>query len=338
METGKMGKLGKRKKVVYTVVMICFLFALLSLMRGYNKSKNSTMVMGGVLYDQAINYEDQTKHIENDKTVNDVEKYFRPSNLPVLNDRFTGSFISQYFDKKESEIELPKNLLQTPEDTILNYFSVLREAANPVKGKGAGCGTLGEATLPYPIAYNFLSEEYQKQLSFQQYLETFHNILHISLIKYRQVPLYENPNNIQRYFVELETIEGSETNKAVFAYYYGFVDLIQEGERFKISNLEFYQENYLCAPYHGWAYDAELSVQVRYGGWCKLIKEFYSTTQKGYVKNVLFMGTDGKEYNIVFYQLTNDTDIEIAQYEKDSNNRWKLIHFNPEDCLKKESD
>ncbi len=48
-----------------------------------------------------------------------------------------------------------------------------------------------------------------------------------------------------------------------------------------------------------------------------------------------FKGTDGNDYLIVFYQLTNDTDIEIAQYIKSEGQDWKLTNLNPEKCLEK---
>lgn len=267
----------------------------------------------------------------------DIETYFRPSKLPALNNRFDFRFFESYMDKKVSEIELPSYLFDTPEDTILNYFSILREAANTAEGKGAGCGTLGNAAIPYPAAYSFLTKAYQEQLSYEQYLKTFKNILHISLLKYNRVPLYGNPGNILRYFVEFETIEGNEKNQGSFAYYYGFVDLQKENGEYKISNLEFHGENYLCAPYHGWAYDAEMSVQIRYGGWCGMIEELYPVEQEGYVKYVLFQGKDGKDYAIVFYQLTNGTDLEIAQYRMGETGEWELIKLNPEDCIKEEN-
>lgn len=322
-----------KKKMVFAVpavIIICSLFFLL--LRYYNHLNTGTMVMGGMLFKQNPDDED-IKLSKKD----DVEKYFRPSGRPVLNDRFTARFIDNYFGKKVSEIKIPGYLLTTPEDTIINYFSILREAANTQDGKGAGCGSIGDGRAPYPIAYNFLTKSYQDKLSYKKYLETFKNILHISLVKYREVPVAENPDNIIRYFVEIETIQGSENYIANFAYYYGFIDLIDENGQYKISNIEFHEENYLCAPYHGWSYDAEASVQIKYGGWCNLIKEMYPTIQKDYIKNVAFQGTDGNDYLIVFYQLTNDNDIEIAQYIKNPDGSWKLIKLDPEKCLKDKS-
>lgn len=295
---------------------------------------------------EEVNIVEQDHAIEQNNTAEqanvDVETYFRPSNLPVLNTRDNVQFFDSYQDEKTKKVKLPENLLDTPENTLLNYFSILREAANPVKGKSAGCGTLGDAQTPYPIAYQFLTTEYQKELSFKAYQKTFQNILHTNLIKMHEVPVYANKDKILRYFVELETIEGTERNTGVFAYYYGYVDLKKEDKEYKISNLEFTAENYLCAPYHGWAYDAEASVQIRYGGWCNLIQSMNPIVQKGYVKNVSFVGTDGYEYRIVFYQLTNGTDVEIAQYRKKENRNWEQINLDPRKCLeekdKKEKD
>lgn len=264
----------------------------------------------------------------------DAETYFRPSKLPVLNNRNVYDVLKEYGFKEASEVKLTPSIFQTPEDSLLNYFSILREAANPTEDKGTGCGTLGESQIPYPIAYNFLSKSYQEQLSFKEYRKTFENILHINLLKYHSVPIYDKKDDILRYFVELETIEGTEKGQGVFAYYYGFVDFQKENGEYKISNLEFHGEDYLCAPYHGWAYDAQISVEARYGGWCDMIEKMYPVKQEGFIKNISFHGKDGKEYLIVFYQLTNDTDIEIAQYQKDEAGEWKLIKLNPEDCIK----
>ena len=264
----------------------------------------------------------------------DVEKYFRPSKLLVLNDRnLNKDFVDTYYWKEPSEITLPKDLFKTPEDTIINYFSVLREAANPQEGKLAGCGTLGNAKLPYPVAYNFLSSEYQKNLSYSEFLKTFENILHINLLKLKRVPVFENNSNSARYFVEFETIEGSEKAATYFAYYYGYVDIIKEDNQYRISDLEFYGEDYLCAPYHGWNHDAEAVVEIKYGGWCSLIKEQYPTQQDDYIKNIFFKGTDNNDYLIKFYQLTNDNDIEIAQYMKSEDGNWILIKLDPNLCL-----
>lgn len=287
--------------------------------------------MGGKLYSQEFGKEDNLNYF----IYEEVEKYVRPSDLPVLNKRAFGSrFFDDYYQKEASQITIPSELTKSPEDTILNYFSVLRDAANHQEGKRAGCGTIGQSKLPYPFAYQFLSQSYQDKLSYEQYMNTFLNILHMNLIKYKEVPVYDSPQNLIRYFVEIETIEGSDKDVAYFAYYYGFVDLVKEDMLYKISNLEFTGEDYLCAPMHGWAYDAEANVQIRYGNWCNLIQERLPTQTEGYIKRIPFHGTDGDDYIIVFFTLTNDTDVEIAQYRKENGGNWELIKLDPKNCLK----
>lgn len=80
-----------------------------------------------------------------------------------------------------------------------------------------------------------------------------------------------------KYFIEIETIEGSEKDVAYFAYYYGYLYILEEVNKYKISDLQYYGENYLCAPYYGWSYIVEKVVDFEYGGWCKLVKEIYLT-------------------------------------------------------------
>jgi hypothetical protein len=267
------------------------------------------------------------------KTINNTE-YFRPSQLPILNDReFKSGFLGEFYMKEPNEIILPNYLLESPEDSIINFFSILRHAANYVKGKGTGCGTLGYAKLPYPVAYNFLSPNYQERLSYDDFLALFENILHLNLIKLHLVPNDKICPDGLRYFIEFETIEGSEKDVAYFAYYYGYICLTKVDETYKIANLNFKGEDYLCAPYHGWNYIAEAVVDIKYGNWCSLVQKRYETQQDNYIKNIYFKGTDGYEYCIQFFQLTNGTDIEIAQYRKNKKDEWELININPEDCL-----
>lgn len=318
-----------KKKIIFIAFAFTLLTSLFFFQLYYKNLFSAKMVMGGMLYKQTFDNEEYK--IKSEKT--DVEKYFRPSKQPVLNDKDLNIVISNYYEKEPSEINLPDILFKTPEYSIINYFSILREAANPENGKFTGCGTLGQAKLPYPVAYDFLSADYQKKLPYEQYLKTFENILHINLLKLTEIPVYGRNADNPRYFVEIETIEGSDNGVGYFAYYYGFIDLVKEENKYLISDLKFYGENYLCAPYHGWSYDAEANVQIRYGGWCSLIKELYPTQQEGFIKKIYFKGTDGNDYLIVFFQLTNDTDIEIAQYIKSEGQDWKLTVLKPEECV-----
>ncbi len=300
----------KKLHIIGTLVVL----ALLNLGL-YNFKPKEKIVMGGE-YNQQIceDKEIATLTIEEE---NYNEKYFRPSKSEALNTKNTENI----------------SKAKTPEETIINYFSILREAANPDDKSNTGCGTLGEALNPYPKAYEYLDKDYKNRLSYKEFLKSFENILHINLIKMEQVPSdKEHPNDL-KYFVELETIEGSQKGVGYFAYYYGYIYLSEENGEYKISNIDYTGENYLCAPYHGWAYDAELSVDIRYGDWCKLIKEKFPVEKDDFHKKIKFIGTDNQEYIILFFTLTNGTDLEIAQYKKDADGKWKLIHLDPTKCL-----
>ncbi|WP_411682096.1 hypothetical protein [Clostridium thailandense] len=261
------------------------------------------------------------------------EKYFRPSPLPALNNKdFNPDFWQKYSDKNYNEITLPDWLFNSPKDTIINYFSILREAENISTG---GCGTIGLAKGPYPIAYNFLTSKYQSTIDFKAYLGLFKDIGHINLIKLENVTNENTPKGTYKYFIELETIEPSVNGNTSFAYYYGFVYLEKENGKYKISDIDLRGQDFLCAAYHGWRHNAELYVDTVYGGWCGLIKKRYPTEQKGYVKNIYASGTDGREYKFEFFQLTNGTDVEIQQFVKNASNQWEPITIDVEKCLKR---
>lgn len=289
------------------------------------------MVMGGRLHQQSIKESGEYK-VQEDRKLLVTEQYFRPSSLPILNIRDLSAY---FYGDDPRAIVLPDELLSTPEDTIINYFSALREAARPVKGIKTGCGTIGYAQTPYPVAYQFLSSQMQKEIPFQKYLKSFDNILHMNLIKLKQIPEDPKIPNTLKYFVEFETIEGSKKPQGLFAYYYGFVTLQKENNQFRITDVEWIEENFLCAPYHGWDWDAEAVVDVKYGTWCSMVEVRYPTEQVNFVKKVPFKGTDQTDYMIVFFELTNGTDIEIAQLKKDAHGNWGLIFINPEECLEK---
>lgn len=264
--------------------------------------------------------------------VETIEKHFRPSCLPALNQRLKQSdFFLPYYEKGPNEIVLPPELTATPYDTVLNYFSILREAEN---FDLRACGSIGQARLPFPIAYNFLSKEYQQTLSYEEYLASFSGIGHTSLIKLQRVP--DGKHGI-KYFYEIETIEGMSGKQAeYFAYYYGFIKLENTHLGYRITKIEKFPEDFLCAPYHGWNHDAEAVVGIKYGNWCKLIGKRYPTIKNGYVKNIYFHGTDGADYYFIFFELTNGTDVEIAQFRRGSDGRWNQIRMTPEvQCLDK---
>lgn len=295
-------------------------------------SKKNKVFIGGQYQKQFINLVGSRKDTINSS----VEKYFRPSKMQILNyKKFNYDFYDKYYGKNSTEINLPDYLFTSPEEAIINYFSILREAANYEENKKAGCGSIGEGKAPYPIAYNFLTQDHQKKLSYNKYIDSFKNILHINLLKIKEIPIQVNNLDKRKLFVEIETIEGSDQEATNFAYYYGYIYLIKEADGYKIEDIIFYGEVYLCAPYHGWSYVAENVVDIEYGEWCSLVKHRYPSIENGYVKIIPFKGTDGFDYKIEFVKLTNDTEVEISQFRKNTNGKWEFINIDPKDCLKK---
>ncbi|MEA3320680.1 MAG: hypothetical protein U9Q88_11685 [Bacillota bacterium] len=293
--------------------------------------KEMTLVMGSQYQPQTFGQtvvRNQTSIITN----SDVEKYFRPSHLPIKNTFFKSTqFFDPYYELSYKEIKLPATLTRTPDETILNYYSILREAENLTQNQLGGCGTVGMAKLPYPIAYNFFTKDYYKRVSYSEYLQSFAGIGHLNLIKMNRLPV---ENGMVPYFIELESIEGSSKGVTYFAYYYGYVQLKKEQNLYKIDQMKLYGEDFLCAAYHLWQHDAEAVVAIMYGDWCKLIKKQMPAKQDGYVKTIDFIGTDGANYRFIFYQLTNDTDVLISQYKKDYEGNWESIRIDPYQCLK----
>ena len=300
------------------------------------RNKKKDILVMGAIYEKQINQHTEDLEENNDYRKKDVEKYFRPSCHAVLNNRLTDlQFFQPYYEKSYSEIVIPPSLVDSPEHTIIHYFSILREAENLTSKQMGGCGTVGQAKIPFPIAYNFFTKEYQKKVPYSSYLQSFKGIGHTSLIKLNKLPSKPHSKTIS-YFIELETIEGSSKNLTYFAYYYGYVFIQKEDNTFKIADITLNGEDFLCAAYHLWQHNAEAVVDIEYGEWCKLVKKRLPTKKEGYIKKIDIIGTDGGEYQFVFFQLTNDTDILVSQYKKSPKGKWEWIKIDPESCLNKE--
>lgn len=322
--------MSKNKKIIGCSII---LFISIGFFIDISKFKLKNIVMGGE-YIEVI-HDTNKKIVENKEDYSSLERFFRPSKSPIINDKIEKSLYDMY-GNNPLEIKIDNKFLKTPEDTIINYFSVLREAANPPDDINTGCGSLGDGKGPYPVAYNFLTTEYKNKLSYKEYLKSFENKLHINLVKLNKVLPDENRPNDIKYFVELEVIEGSKENKGTFAYYYGYIYLDKEDGVYKIKDINYNLENYLCAPYHGWAWDAKLFVETEYGEyWCNMIDSELKVEKNDYEKKVYFKDKDGNEYYVLFYQLTNGVDIKIADYKKDKDGNWKGIYIDNEKCLDK---
>ncbi|RGW96442.1 hypothetical protein [Paraclostridium sordellii] len=316
-----------KTKILILIMSVVICFTTVSI--GESKNELSLILGGRYIKPYTIKHD---KRNDEYNQIKYMERFFRPSKLPILNDKIETSIYDLY-GSENLNFKIPDNLLKTPKYTIINYFSVLREAANPNKDTNTGCGSLGDTKGPYPVAYNFLTKAYKQQVSYNEYLKSFENKLHTNLIKLEKVPRdLEHPKD-DKYFVELEIIEGTNENRGVFGYYYGYIYVTKEDGVYKINYMQYSPENYLCAPYHGWNYDAEFVIDIKYKQWCSLVKGDIKINQDGYKKKIYFSDKNGNQYYVLFYQLTNGYDIKIADYKKDKNGNWKLIYINPEKCL-----
>lgn len=128
------------------------------------------------------------------------------------------------------------------------------------------------------------------------------------------IPAYAPPGTpagIQYYMVEIELITGTKVNAdeeqhagSQFAYYYGLItteDTPDEG--WKIKNIHYIPEDFLCAPMHSWFYPSEAIMQIVYGDNLKLIDkidisfsmDIFSTTETG--KKQIFWAVSGKTWS-----------------------------------------
>lgn len=315
------------------MILLITILAMIGYQRIHSK-EISQLVMGAQLFQQSQEPgEDKVK-----KAVSDLESYIRPSKLPILNTRIYSQMFNMQGDGNQpsppEKVKIPTEYFSSPEETVLNYFSILRDAENLTADKIGGCGTVGASRYPFPLAYNFFTPEYQSKVPYEQYMKSFEGIGHTSLIRMQKLPPDQLHPQDLRYFVELETIEGSDKGVTYFAYYYGPLYIQKQGEKYLISDVQLTGEDFLCAPMHGWAYDAEANVSTRYGYWCNMVQTLYPAQEEGFMKNIYFKGTDGFDYWIQFMHLTNGTDVEVAQYRKDKTGKWETVYLHPEDCVK----
>lgn len=257
------------------------------------------------------------------------ESYFRPSKLEALNNNFADF---DTFSETFQNDTVPSNLLDTPLNTALNYYSVLQQAENLTEKKSGGCGTIGYAKTPYPIAYNFLSENNKLSMTYSEYLASFEGIGHINLIKL--IPITTDSNVKYKYFIELEILEGSDNGATTFSYYTGEVLIIKANGLYYIDSQYLTPEDFFCAPYHGWSHNAETYVEIVYGNWCGLIMKQYSPQQDASKKRIIVDGTDNKKYMFEFARLTNGTDMFISSLVQ-NNSDWVPVEIDINKCLDK---
>ena len=229
----------------------------------------------------------------------------------------------------------PVPVFSHSQDVVLAYWGILEDASN-MEGFSGGCGTIGNAGLPYPYAYQLLTPDAQKRMPLQAFIDSFAGYGHINLLAL--YPAYappDTPPDTAYYMVELESITGRpetddirlrEPGGSLFAYHYGLITVKNLPDKgWKIEKLDFIPEDFLCAPYHGWSYDATLIVDIVLQYNQKVVEKIEKTVVQDNLVTVSASG-HGQQYRFVFVRLANGYDILLHQYLlKDG--QWKEVNL-----------
>lgn len=309
-----------RKDIIKTILII-IIGILLIVSFKIIKYNFSMYKIGAEIHKQQDKEENYTKTVFNNNEDDFYEGRFqRPSKDPGVKLKYKFD-VSKEYPKKYS----------SSQGIIEAYYSILKDASNMMNFQG-GCGTIGDAKAPYPYAYELLSEDTKKHISLEEFEKSFEGIGHITLLKY--LPAYSPPNtpkNIKYYFAEIEVITGApeseDKNKpSYFAYYYGIITTEHnETGGWKIKSIDYFPEDFLCAPWHQWDWESKMLAQIIYGDWYKLIDKIDKVKKQGEYISVYASGKD-KSYRFDFVRLTNGEDILLHEYVREDD-KWKEVNI-----------
>lgn len=305
------------KKYRKPVMILSLAFiSLLGLLIIYRQT-STEYFMGALVH--YISYPEEAQ--EGTLTVSDMasgksERFQRPSRQPALNTKYS------FIDLQNPNENVP--VFRDPEDLIKAYYGLLREAAN-MEGYHGGCGTIGFHKSPYPYAWKLLTEDYRKELTLEKFVDSFRGTGHTTLLKL--VPAWAppgTPENTLYYMVEIEVITGPEITEkskntpqpSYFAYYYGLITVEDTGRNgWKIKRIDYLPEDFLCAPYHGWQWDASALVETIHGNLYGIVEKIDSVDKQDSLYMVYAVG-NGQLYRFDFVRLTNGEDILIRENVK----------------------
>ncbi len=315
------------RKIVQTFGLIIGILAILAICTFVCHSQKAAHYAGGMILTAVYPTVEGSSPAINEQREDYGERFQRPSKKLPLPNPYTFQSYSQ---------SNTKNQFEHPEDVIYAYFGVLKEASNML-GYSGGCGTIGDASQPYPYAFEMLTPEVKKNMTLEQFEESFRGIGHITFLQLHSMPSPKNaPIDEQYYMIEIEVItgpkEGNEDYKeelSYFAYYYGIVTVKESGGNWGIQEIDYYPEEFLCAPYHGWFYDATAVVQIVYMENLKIVDEITDTVVKDDMIYIYAYG-NGKQYRFDFVRLTNGHDILINENIK-KGEKWVSVNLLPED-------
>lgn len=282
------------------------------------EKKSEDSLMGGYFNKEGLfNHEEESVGDSSFEVMNftteEYQRFFRPSQSKVL----VNTFYYGMFEEKE----LPS--FTKPTDAIYAFFGVLRDAAY-MKDYTIGCGTIGDSIAPYPVAYQLLTKEKQEKMSYEQFLASFNGIGHIDMLHLVELPTWVTTSEKREqlyYMVEVEAIQGRankgdmETAQGFFGYYYGIIGVKKEGMNgYRLDEIYFAPENWLCAPFHGWHYDAPSMIEIVFDTQMTITNVKTLSTDGGEIYQY-DTTMNGKHYQLFFVRLANGYDILVNQYE-----------------------
>ncbi len=280
-------------------------------------------VLGGVIH--AYRHPpDETRAVSAQDTAPTDERMLRPfTRHPMENPYRFSDFENR-----------PTHVFDAPDQALLGFFGTLRNASNMLCYTG-GCGTVGDARLPYPVAYNMLSPAAKKNMSEKAFTDSFRGFGHVELLQL--LPAYTppgTPDDLAYYLAELEIITGEKMPRdprlvlggSHFAYAYALATVRNvPGQGWKIEKLDYWPEDFLCAPYHGWNYDAQSIMDIVFSYNLKLIETVDSVHRNDLQTEVLASG-HGNRYRFVFTRLANGYDLLLHQYQW-HDGAWQAQNF-----------
>ena len=302
------------KRYKKPLLILALAFVSVTVLLAIYRHTSKEYFMGALVHPSMINaevYEGALTAADID--AGDSERFHRSSRRPALSTKYS------FLDFQNPYESLP--VFKNPEDLIKAYYGLLREASN-MSGYHGGCGTIGFHREPYNYAWKLLTGDYRKELPLQKFIESFSGTGHTTLLKL--VPAWappDTPENVLYYMVEIEVITGpritsetkNEPQPSFFAYYYGLITVEDTGrEGWKIKRIDYIPEDFLCAPYHSWYWDASALVEIVHGNWYGLIDKIDSTDKHDCLYMVYAVG-DGQQYRFDFVRLTNGEDLLLRE-------------------------
>lgn len=333
-------KNNRRERNMYKFVVIIFIFAIIGVILWDAQLYNyNEYIIGGQVYDR-FKFDNKSETTDHIKTV------FNYIDEQQIQERFQRSSKKVPLDLKY-QFKIPRGTIIPPyipegypkkyessEDVIHAYYSILNEASNMI-GYSGGCGTIGDSRIPYPYAYQLLTDKTKEEMSIEEFKDSFSGIGHINLLNL--YPAYHPKKSSfseKYYMIEIETIVGLpvaiNNNKNLastyFAYYYGIISTkYEKGEGWKIKSVNYISEDFLCAPYHHWYWDSRALVDIIYNSWYNIVDKIDKVEQKDSLISIYASGK-GKKYKFDFIRLTNGEDVLLHEYVYESG-KWKEVNM-----------